>query len=87
MRAAGVACGHTCVVQDRELSKQRRMMDVVGDHLRNYTCADPEMNTTKPALRTFEWEDHSVSAATGDACVCLWTSAAHTVLLRSCKSR
>eukprot|EP00611_Tribonema_gayanum_P020701 TRINITY_DN3832_c0_g2_i2.p1 TRINITY_DN3832_c0_g2~~TRINITY_DN3832_c0_g2_i2.p1 ORF type:complete len:453 (-),score=156.53 TRINITY_DN3832_c0_g2_i2:705-2063(-) len=42
--------------KDHELAKQRKMMDIVGDRLRNYTCVDPQMKTTEKPLRTITWD-------------------------------
>ncbi|KAG5183254.1 hypothetical protein JKP88DRAFT_261085 [Tribonema minus] len=47
--------------EDHELAKQRKMMDIVGDRLRNYTCVDPQMKTTEKALRTITWDGRKAS--------------------------
>ncbi|KAG5184989.1 hypothetical protein JKP88DRAFT_348401 [Tribonema minus] len=45
---------------DKELSKQYKMMNEVGERVRNYTCIDPKMETTEPPLRTTKWSGHAV---------------------------
>ena len=49
------------LTQEKELVKSKRMLDAVGDRLRNYTCADPLMDTTEKTVRTFQWEGREVS--------------------------
>ncbi|CAN0036545.1 unnamed protein product, partial [Hapterophycus canaliculatus] len=43
--------------KEREANKSMRMLEVVGDRARNYTCADPEMETTNTSLSTVSWKD------------------------------
>ncbi|CAM9797051.1 unnamed protein product, partial [Choristocarpus tenellus] len=41
--------------KEKEADKTLRMLEVVGDRARNYTCADPKMETTNTSLRSFKW--------------------------------
>lgn len=43
--------------KEKEANKNMRMLEVVGDRARNYTCVDPEMETTNSSLSTMTWVD------------------------------
>lgn len=43
--------------KESEANKNMRMLELVGDRARNYTCADPEMETTNVTLSTMNWKD------------------------------
>lgn len=43
--------------KETEANKSMRMLEVVGDRARNYTCADPEMETTNSTLPSVKWQD------------------------------
>ncbi|CBN78889.1 conserved unknown protein [Ectocarpus siliculosus] len=43
--------------KETEANKSMRMLEVVGDRARNYTCADPEMETTNSSLPSVKWQD------------------------------
>lgn len=43
--------------KESEANKSMRMLEVVGDRARNYTCADPDMETTNTSLSTVSWKD------------------------------
>eukprot|EP00903_Cladosiphon_okamuranus_P010152 g9613.t1 len=43
--------------KESEANKSMRMLEVVGDRARNYTCADPEMDTTNTSLSKMNWLD------------------------------
>ncbi|CAN0286318.1 unnamed protein product, partial [Ectocarpus fasciculatus] len=43
--------------KETEANKSMRMLEVVGDRARNYTCADPEMLTTNSSLPNVKWQD------------------------------
>lgn len=43
--------------KESEANKSMRMLEMVGDRARNYTCADPEMDTTNTSLSKISWLD------------------------------
>lgn len=43
--------------KESEANKSIRMLEMVGDRARNYTCADPEMETTNTSLSKINWLD------------------------------
>lgn len=43
--------------KESEANKSMRMLEMVGDRARNYTCADPEMDTTNTSLSKMSWVD------------------------------
>lgn len=43
--------------KESEANKSMRMLELVGDRARNYTCADPEMETTNTSLSKMNWLD------------------------------
>ena len=43
--------------KEKEANKSMRMLEVVGDRARNYTCVDPKMETTNTSLSTVTWKD------------------------------
>jgi phosphoribosylformylglycinamidine (FGAM) synthase-like amidotransferase family enzyme len=53
-------CNALQCLQESELSKQNKMLTLVGDRLRNYTCADPTMVTSEKPIREFTWQGSKV---------------------------
>ncbi|CAN0012061.1 unnamed protein product [Pylaiella littoralis] len=43
--------------KEGESNKNMRMLQQVGDRTRNYTCADPEMETSNTTLPAVSWKD------------------------------
>ncbi|CAN0591452.1 unnamed protein product, partial [Laminaria digitata] len=43
--------------KEGEANKSMRMLEIVGDRARNYTCVDPEMETTNTSLSKKDWLD------------------------------
>lgn len=43
--------------KEGEANKSMRMLELVGDRARNYTCADPEMQTSNSSLTKINWND------------------------------
>ena len=43
--------------KESEANKSMRMLEMVGDRARNYTCADPEMETSNTTLPDISWTD------------------------------
>lgn len=41
--------------KETEANKSMRMLEHVGDRARNYTCADPLMETTNTSLKSIDW--------------------------------
>lgn len=57
-----VECLTKAVAQDLankegEATKSMRMLELVGDRARNYTCADPAMETSNATLPSVTWQD------------------------------
>lgn len=47
--------------KERAATKSRKMLELVSDRSRNYTCADPLMETTATPSRTFSYGDSKAS--------------------------
>lgn len=43
--------------KESEANKSMRMLEIVGDRARNYTCADPKMETSNTSLSNITWTD------------------------------
>lgn len=43
--------------KESEANKSMRMLEQVGDRARNYTCADPKMETSNTSLKETVWVD------------------------------
>lgn len=53
--------------KESESNKSMRMLEIVGDVARNYTCVDPDMQTTNTSLSATSWKDPQESGKTYNA--------------------